>query len=282
MKDLESSNTRDEFTITPPSRAFELSISEIWKYRELVYFFVWKDIKVRYKQTLIGVAWAVIQPLFLMLVFSLFFGVLAGLPSDDLPFAVFYFAGLVVWTYFANSINTATNIMVDQQRVITRVYFPRLVLPLSAVLSGLLDLGIASVVLLVISVVFGFPPSWSLLALFLFVAMAVGLALAVGIWTSALNALYRDVRYAVPLLLQLWLFASPVAYATSLVPESWQTLYHLNPMVTILDGFRWSVVGSGSPPTLTSIGLSIGVTVILIVTGLVYFTRTETRIVDVV
>lgn len=277
-----ASSTPHEFVIGPGTSGLITAIKELWVYRELVGFFVWKEIKVRYKQTIFGVAWAVLQPLLTMLVFTLFFGVLARLPSDGLPFPVFYFAGLVPWTYFANSVSTATNIMVEQQRVITRVYFPRLVLPLSSVLSGLIDLAIATGVLVVINLAYGFYPTWTLLGIIPFTAVAVALAFAIGIWSSALNALYRDVRYAIPLLVHLWLFASPVAYATSLVPERWQVLYELNPMVTVIEGFRWATTGAGSPPGATAVALALVMIAALMAGGLIYFSKAESRIVDVV
>jgi lipopolysaccharide transport system permease protein len=208
--------------IEPPHGLFELRVREVWAYRELMYFFVWRDLKVRYKQTVVGVAWVIIQPLLSMGVFTIFFGRLAKLPSDGLPYPVFYFSALVPWTYFSTALQSCTSVVVDNQRVITKVYFPRLVLPLSAVVSGLVDFAIGFVVLIVVTAIYGIKPTLAALWLPLLLFLAVLTALAVGLWMSALNALYRDVRYVVPFLVQVWMFASPVAYPSSLVPRHWR------------------------------------------------------------
>src|SRR5437870_10210091 len=236
--------------IEPPHGFFELRLREVWAYRELLYFFVWRDVKIRYKQTAIGVLWVILQPVLSMLVFTLFFGRLAKLPSDGLPYPVFYFAALIPWTYFSYSLQSTTNVVVENQRLITKVYFPRLILPVSAALSGLVDFAIGFVVLSIFTLVYGIRPTLAALWLPALLALAFFTALGVGLWLSALNALYRDVRYVIPFLVQFWMFASPVAYPSSLVPVRWRWLYGLNPMAGVIDGFRWAITGRGQAPSL--------------------------------
>jgi lipopolysaccharide transport system permease protein len=263
-----------------PSRGWlDLRLAETWSYRELLYFFVWRDVKVRYKQTVIGVAWVVLQPLLSMGVFTLFFGRLAKLPSDGLPYPLFYFAALAPWTYFSTALSSATSVVVDNQRIITRVYFPRLILPFSSVLSGLLDFAIAFVVLVVMVVGYGFRPQPQILLLPLLLLLAVGTAFGVGLWLSALNALYRDVRYVVPFLMQFWLLASPVAYPSSLVPAKWQWLYGLNPLAGVIEGFRWALTGHGQPPGPLLLASALAVAALLI-GGAMFFQRMEGAIAD--
>jgi lipopolysaccharide transport system permease protein len=269
------------FRITPPSRWWVLPFSELWDSRELLYFFVWRDIKIRYKQTAIGAAWAVLQPLLTMLIFSLFFGRLAHIPSEGMPYPIFYYSALLPWTYFAGALQGATNTIVDNQRVITKVYFPRLILPASSVLSGLVDFGISFVMFLVLLLYYGIRPTVAVLWLPAFLLMAVLTALGVGLWLSALNAIYRDVRYVLPFLVQFWMFASPVVYPSSLVPTKWRWLYGLNPMAGVIEGFRWSLTGRGGPRgplLLASVGVVIGV----LLSGVAYFQKMETTVVDVV
>jgi len=258
-----------------------LDLPELWAYRELLYFFVWRDIKVRYKQTVIGAAWAVLQPLMTMLVFSLFFGRLAKIPSQGLPYPIFYYCALLPWTYFQTALQTATNIVVDQQRVITKIYFPRIVLPISAVLSGLLDFAISFGVFLVMMVYYHMVPTRAVVWLPAFTLLAILTALGVGLWLSALNALYRDVRYVVPFLVQFWMFASPVVYPSSLVSEKWRWLYGLNPMAGVIEGFRWALTGHGQPPGILLAASSAAV-LLLVLSGLVYFHAMEGTIADVV
>ena len=267
--------------ISPPSGWLELNLRELWEHRELLYFFVWRDLKVRYKQTVIGVAWAVIQPFMTMVVFSLFFGKLARMPSHGLPYPVFYYSALLPWTYFAGALQGATSAVVDHQHVITKVYFPRLVLPLSAVLSGLVDFAISFVMFLGIMLFYGIRPTAVVLLLPGFLLLAVLTALGVGLWLSALNAIYRDVRYVVPFLVQFWLFASPVAYPSSLVPESWRLLYGLNPMAGVIEGFRWALTGHGQPPSLL-LAASATAVLLAVAGGLVYFQKMEATVADVV
>jgi lipopolysaccharide transport system permease protein len=265
-----------------PSRGWvRLDLRELWEYRELLYFFVWRDLKVRYKQTVIGAAWAVIQPFMTMVVFSVFFGRLAGVPSDGVPYPVFSFAALVPWMYFASALGGATSAVVDHGRMISKVYFPRLFLPAGPVLSGLVDLGIALLVLFGLMLAFGHPPTLGILALPLYLLLAIGAALGVGLWLSALNALYRDVRYAVPFAIQFWMFASPVAYPSSLVPEEWRAAYALNPMVAVIEGFRSALLGT-PPPSVVSLAVSLGTVLVLLVGGSAYFRRVERVFADVV
>lgn len=214
---------------SPPRGWLELRLDEVWQYRELLYFFVWRDVKIRYKQTAIGVLWVVLQPLLTMLVFTLFLGRLARLPSEGLPYPVFCFAALVPWMYFAYSLQMTTSVVVENQRLITKVYFPRLILPISATLSGLVDFAIGFTVLSILTLAYGIRPTLAALWLPLLLLLAVLTALGVGLWMSALNALYRDVRYVIPFVVQFWMFESPVAYPSSLVPERWRWLYGLNP-----------------------------------------------------
>jgi len=265
--------------IEPPHGWLDLRLAEVWEYRELLYFFVWRDIKIRYKQTVVGVLWVVLQPLLNMGVFTLFFGRLAKLPSDGLPYPVFYFAALVPWAYFSTSLSACTNVLVANQHVITKVYFPRLVLPLSAVCTALMDLAIGFVVMLVITLGYGFRPGPAILLIPLLVLLAQMTALAMGLWTCALNALYRDMGAIVPFVIQFLMLASPVAYSSTLVPPRWRALYHLNPMADVIDGFRWGVTGRGHGPG-AMIFVAAGAVVVVLVGGLMFFQRVEGTVVD--
>jgi lipopolysaccharide transport system permease protein len=262
-------------------RWFEVNLGELWEYRELLYFLVWRDLKVRYKQTVIGVAWAIIQPVFTMIVFSIFFGRLAGLPSDGLPHPIFYYTALLPWTYFANALSQASNSIVAHQQVITKVYFARVLLPVSAVLSGLADFAVATAILFVMMFAYGIVPTWKVLWMLPLILLVILTAVAVSLWLSALNALYRDVRYAVPFLLQFWMFASPVAYPASLVPEQWRWLYGINPMAGVIEGFRWALTGVGPGPG-PMMAVSVVVVLIVLVAGFFYFQRMERTVADVV
>ncbi len=281
QENLRGVAARPLFRISPPHGWLDLDLSEVWAFRELLYFFVWRDIKVRYKQTIIGAAWAVLQPFMTMLVFSLFFGVLAKIPSHGLPYPIFYYSALLPWTYFAGALQNATNTVVEQQRVITKVYFPRLVLPVAAVVSGLVDFTLGFLVYLGMQVYYGIAPSRAILLLPLLLLLAVLTALGMGLWLSTLNAIYRDVRYVVPFLVQFWLFASPVAYPSSLVPERWRVLYGLNPMAGVIEGFRWALTGQGQSPNLL-LAASTGVVLVVLLGGLIYFQRMEATVADVV
>src|SRR6195256_1057848 len=244
-----------------------LDLAQLWAYRELLYFLVWRDIKVRYKQTVIGAAWAILQPVLTMLVFSLFFGRLAKIPSQGLPYPIFYYSALLPWMYFATAMQGATNIVVENQRVITKIYFPRVVLPISSVLAGLVDFAISFAVLLALMAYYRMVPTLAAIWLPFFTLLAVLTALGVGLWLSALNAMYRDVRYVVPFLVQFWMFASPVVYPSSLVPSRWRWLYGLNPMTGVIKGFRWALTGQGRPPDLVLLS-SGGMVLVMLLGGL--------------
>jgi lipopolysaccharide transport system permease protein len=267
--------------IEPPTRWPSIDLAELWQYRELLYFLTWRDIKVRYKQTVLGAAWAVIQPLFIMAVFSLFFGRLAGVPSDGLPYPVFAFCALLPWQLFAHALTESSNSLVGSQNLITKVYFPRLVVPISAVLGGLADFAIAFVILLGMMFLYGIVPGWQIVALPGLVLLTVMTALSVGLWLSALNVQYRDVRYTITFLVQFWLFATPVAYPSSIVPVKWRALYGLNPMVGVVDGFRWALTGRPESPGVVLL-VSVIVVSMLLVGGLYYFRRLEQQFADII
>ena len=258
-----------------------INLRELWDYRELLYVLTWRDIKVRYKQSALGAAWAVLQPLLTMLVFTIVFGRLAGMPSDGIPYPVFIFAALLPWQLFALVLTRAGNSLVANQQLITKVYFPRLFIPLSTVLGGLVDFGIAFLILLVLLVFYGIVPTVAILTLPLFLALAVATSLAMGLWLSALNVRYRDVVHTLPFLTQFWFFATPITYATTLIPEAWRPLYGLNPMVGVVEGFRWALLGQRAAigPQLFVSAAVVGV---LLVGGLVYFRRMERTFADVV
>lgn len=264
-----------------PSRGWELGkLAELWQYRELLYFLVWRDLKVRYKQTVIGVAWAVIQPLAMILVFTLFFGKLAKLPSEGIPYPLFACAGLLPWQTFSRTISESANSLVADQRLITRVYFPRLLIPVSTILGTLVDFAIAAVLLGVLMAGYGIAPAVSVVWLPLFVGLMLATALGVGFWLSALNLEYRDVRYVLPFMSQLWLFLTPVVYPSSMVPPRWRLLYGLNPMVGVVEGFRWAVFGVGEGPSLM-IAVSFIMAFGLLLSGMVFFQVRERTFADV-
>lgn len=260
-----------------------LNLRELWSYRELAYFFVWRDLKVRYKQTIFGATWAVIQPFMLMVVFSLILGRISGIAgTTGVPYPLFAFAGLVPWTLFSQSLTGSSDSLVGASNLIQKVYFPRLLLPAAAIGSYLLDFVIAMVVLGLLMLYFGFIPSATVLWVVPLTALALATSLAIGIGLSALNVRYRDVKHAVPFLVQLWLFASPVAYSAELVPSQWLWLYQLNPMAGVVEGFRWALLGQGSPPPVGAILISTAVTAIILVLSLAYFRRVERTFADVI
>jgi len=261
----------------PPGK----QLRDLWTYRELLYFLAWRDLKVRYKQTALGVAWAVIQPFFTMVVFSIFFGYLGKIPSDGIPYPVFAYSALLPWSLFAHALNESSNSLVNNQGLITKVYFPRLIIPIAPLFVGLVDFGIAFVVLLGLMLFYGIMPGFALVTAPLFVLLAVVTALAVGMWLSALNVQYRDVRYTIPFLTQLWLFATPVAYPSSLLPEPWRSLYGLNPMAGVVEGFRWALLGQTQAPG-PLIAVSVGAVLALLIGGLWYFNKMEQTFADIV
>ena len=273
---------RRPLTVIEPAKGWRLrAVREIWTYRELLFFLTWRDVKIRYKQTLLGGTWAVLQPFLLMLVFALFLGHLAGISSRvDIPYPIFAFAGLVPWTLFAQSLINSSDSLVRGTDLVSKVYFPRLILPIAAAGSFVFDFVIAFGLLVVMMVYYGIAPTGAVVWLPAFTALAVAAALAVGVWLAALNVRYRDVRYVVPFAVQLWMFATPVAYPASLVPERWRAVYYLNPMAGVIEGFRWALAGGPPPGALTLV--SATVVVALIIGGSLYFRRVEGTFADVI
>jgi lipopolysaccharide transport system permease protein len=266
--------------IRPPRKWVPIDFTELWEYRELLYFFTWRDVKLRYKQTGLGIAWAIIQPLFLMIVFSLFFGGLAKIPSDGVPYPLFSLAALLPWTLFAEGMTRSTISMVSNAGIMTKVYFPRLIMPIASIMSPLVDFCVAFSILIIMMAYYGFVPTINVIFLPLLVIFAMMTSLAVGLWLSALNVKYRDFQYTVPFLIQIWMFASPVVYPASMVPEQLRFLYALNPMTGVIEGFRWALLGT-NPPT-GMIFISLGVVIVLLISGVFYFRRMEQYFADIV
>lgn len=263
---------------TPGWRA--LNLRELWQYRELLLFLAWRDVKLRYKQTALGVAWAIIQPLLTMLVFSVFFGKLGGMKSDGQPYPIFVLTALLPWQLFSYALTQSSNSLVSEQRLIAKVYFPRLIVPLSSGLAGLVDFCVTLVLVLIMMAWYGTRPGWVAISLPLFVLLALASALAVGLWLSALNVRYRDFRYTVPFITQFWLFATPIAYPSSIVPDQWRLLYGLNPMAGVVEGFRWAMLGGPAPgPMLAVSALTVA---LMLASGMFYFRRLERTFSDVV
>ncbi len=275
------SATSQVLVIRPVRGWRAINLREILGQHELIFFLAWREIAVRYKQTVLGIAWAVMQPVMAMTVFSLVFGRLAGMPSDGVPYPLFAYCGLLPWQLFAYSLTESSNSLVANQNLLTKVYFPRLVIPISVVLASLVDFSIAGALLALFMVYYDAALTPAVFLLPGFVLMAIGLSLGVGLWLSALNIRYRDVRYVVPFLTQFWLFATPVVYPASLVPARWQALYGLNPMAGVVEGFRWALLGT-PPPSGPLLLVSVCVTVLLLVTGALYFRRTEATFADTV
>jgi homopolymeric O-antigen transport system permease protein len=278
---LESAASLPTFHIKPSNGWASLGLGEVWAYRELLYFLTWRDIKVRYKQTALGAAWAVIQPFFMMIVFSLFFGRLARIPSDGIPYPIFVYCGLLPWQLFAHSLTESSNSLIANERLITKVYFPRLCVPISAVLGGLVDFAIAFVILLAMMAFYGIRPTIAIVMLPAFILLACITALAVGLWLSALNVRYRDVRYTLNFVVQVWLFATPVAYPSSLIPVRWRVLYGLNPMSGVVEGFRWALLGKTESPG-AMLAVSVLVVMFILIGGIFYFRRVEAEFADVI
>ena len=285
-----STQQKEDITYLRPSRGWSaLNLADIWNYRELVYFLIWRDIKVRYKQTLLGAAWAIIQPFFTMVVFTIFFGRLAGVPSDGVPYPIFAYTGLLPWGLFTKALTDAGRAMVANRAMITKIYFPRLVIPLASVLSGLVDFAIAFLVLIGMIFYYNNVPgeydsisiSPTILTLPLFLLLALVTALGVGLWLSALNVRYRDINYILPFLTQFWLFITPVAYPASMIPVQWRWLYALNPMTGVVEGFRWALLGTGSGPDLM-LAVSTTISILALISGLFYFRRMERTFADMV
>ena len=255
-------------------------LRELWEYRELLYFFVWRDIKVRYRQTVMGALWAIIQPIFTMVIFSLFFGRLAKVPSDGLPYPIFSYAALVPWTFFATALTQASNSLVVSANMVKKIYFPRLSLPIATVLAGVRDFVLAFTVLLGMMFFYGLVPTINVLWLPFFLLLALITSLGVGLWLSAMNVQFRDVHYTIPFLTQAWLFVTPIAYPSSLLPEPWRTLYGLNPMAGVVEGFRWALLGTDTAPgPMTLVSAVVALT--LFISGAFYFRRMEQNFADV-
>jgi len=278
---LRAAESLPRVLIRPRPRWVPVNLRDLWEYRELLYFLTWRDIKVRYKQTLLGAAWAVIQPLLMMVVFSVFFGRLARVPSDGLPYPVFAYCGLLPWQLFSRALTDASMSLVEHERVITKIYFPRLLVPISAVLSSLVDFAIAFVMLIAMMAYYGVVPTAAALTLPLFLLLALVTASGISFWLSALAVEYRDVRYALTFLTQLWMFATPVAYPSSLVPAAIRPFYGLNPMAGVVEGFRWALLGKGQGPG-PMLWISLAIVGVMFVGGLLYFRRMESTFADVI
>jgi lipopolysaccharide transport system permease protein len=278
-----SANTprKPTVVISPRKGLFQLDLKSVWQYREMFYFLVWRDVIIRFKQTVIGGAWVILQPVITMVIFTLIFGNLAKIPSDGIPYPVFAFTALLPWTYFSQALARSSGSVVGSSNLVTKVYFPRLLIPLAASVGPLVDLFFSFLVLLVLMVWFKIMPTWGILALPLFLMLAIMTAFAVGLWSSALNVRYRDVGAIIPFLIQVWMYASPVAYPVSVVPEKWKLFYSLNPMVSVIEGFRWALLGKGN---LDLLMMAVNLTVVsaLLLGGIVYFKSMEQTFADVI
>lgn len=268
--------------IKPAHGLAALNLRDLWTYRELVYFMIWRDLKVRYKQTALGAAWAILQPLLTMLVFTFLFGNIAKLGSDGVPYPLFAYTALLPWGLFATALNSASRSLTSNHNMITKTYFPRLVLPMASVLGGLVDFAIAFVILIGLMIYFGITPGWNALwALPLFTLLSIVTALGVALWLSAINVQYRDVGYALPFISQFWMFLTPIAYSSSVVSEKWQFVYALNPMAGVVNGFRWALLGSGNPPDIL-VAVSAVIALVILFTGLIYFRNMERTFADTI
>lgn len=255
---------------------------DLWRYRELFYFLAWRDILVRYKQTVIGIAWALIRPFLTMIVFSIVFGKLANLPSDGAPYPILVFAAMLPWQFFANALSECSNSLISNANLISKVYFPRLVVPASAVIVSFVDFMISGIILLGLMAWYDFVPSWRILTLPLFIAIAFAAAMGAGLWLAALNVQYRDFRYIVPFIVQFGLYISPVGFSSRIVPEEWRVVYSLNPMVGVIDGFRWAILGGESHLYGPGFMVSLALVGVLFVTGILYFRKMERTFADVI
>jgi len=276
-----NSRTRPMAVVQASKGWLRLDLRPVWEYHGLLYFLVWRDIKVRYKQTVIGAAWAICQPLLTMMIFAVIFGRFAKIPSDNVPYPIFAFAGLLPWTYFSQSITRSGASLVSDANLIRKIYFPRLIIPASAVVAPLVDFAFSFLILLVMMAWYRVTPKWAVATLPLFVFLVVCAALGASLWLSALNVRYRDVGHAIPFLVQFWMYASPIVYPLSLIPKRWHVLYSLNPMVAVVEGFRWGLLGKESPE-FASILIGSAVSLILLITGLVFFKRMERTFADIV
>ena len=277
MKKIEES----KIVIEPTRGWFNLNFKEIWAYRELLFFLVWRDIKVRYKQTVLGAAWAILRPLFTMIIFSVIFGSFAKLPSEGIPYPVFTYTALLPWQLFSSALTNSSQSLVNSRNLITKIYFPRLIIPISSAIAGLVDFAVAFVILIIMIIAYGIPLSWRIAALPLFILLALLTAISVGLWFSALNVQYRDVRYTIPFLNTFWMYATPIAYSATLIPEKWRALYGLNPMTGVVEGFRWMLLGK-SAMQWQYYAIPTGIVILLLIGGLIYFRRMEDSFADVI
>jgi lipopolysaccharide transport system permease protein len=279
-----ANNSVSSFEITvvePPHGLAPVRLQDLWRHRELLYFLAWREIKVRYKQTVLGAAWAILQPLLTMVIFTVFFGRLGKMPSDGIPYPLFVLTGVVPWTFFANGVSLASNSVVNSSNLVAKVYFPRILIPMASVASGIVDFLIAFSLLVCGLLFYGIAPTARSLLLLPFFALAMACCLGISLWLSALNVEYRDIRHAVPFLVQIWLFATPIAYPSSLLREPWHTVYGLNPMVGVVEGFRWALLGK-TPQPGPLIGVSAALSVVLLVSGAIYFRQVERRFADII
>jgi lipopolysaccharide transport system permease protein len=272
---------REKTVIKPPSRFPGISFREIYEYRDLLYFLVWRDIKVRYKQTVIGVAWVILQPIVSMMVFAILFGKIARLPSEGIPYAVFTYSALLPWQLFSYTLTQSSQSLVSDEKLITKIYFPRILIPMAPIFSGLFDFLISWIVFIPILLFYRIIPGATLIYLPFFILLTVLTSLGVGLWLTALNVRFRDVRYAIPFFTQVWFYLTPVAYSATLIPESWHWLYRLNPMVGIVQGFRWTLLET-TAPTFSMLAVSMLVTVVFLLIGMLYFQRVEGEFADII
>ena len=279
---MNQTNQKSNAIVIQPSRGWRLiNLGELWRYRELLYFLTWRDIKVRYKQTLLGAAWAILQPFFTMIVFTLFFGKIAKLPSDGTPYPIFYYSGLLLWTYFANGVSFSANSLVGGANLITKIYFPRLLMPMSSTIAGLLDYLIALSILVVMMFVYHITPTIAMLLLPFLMLCGFFAATGAGLWFSAMNVRYRDIRYVIPFLIQLWLFATPVIYPTTMLPERFRWLLSLNPMGGVIEAHRAAILGN-KPIDWNSLLVSVAMILLIFISGAFYFKRMERSFADII
>jgi len=277
---IQSDNNLPHLIIRPPRKWVPVDLHELWNYRELLTSFTMRDIKIRYKQTGLGFLWAIIQPLFMMVIFTIIFGSFAKIPSDGIPYPLFSFAALLPWMLFSEGLTRSTMSMVANANIMTKVYFPRLIMPISGILSPLVDFAVSISILVLMMAYYGFVPTINVVFLPLFILLALATSLGIGLWLSALNVKYRDFQYTVPFIIQLWMYASPVVYPASMIPEAIRPLYGLNPMAGVIEGFRWALLGTEIPGSM--IFVSVGVVVVLLVSGMFYFRRMEQYYADIV
>lgn len=277
-----SSSPAPVYYIDPPSGWPRLDLYELWGYRDLLYFLIWRDIKIRYKQTVIGIFWAILQPLLTMAVFTVLFGRLVRVPTGEIPYPLFAYSALVPWTYFTHALTKAINSMIEQRAVITKVYFPRLILPIAAVSAAFMDFIVSFIVLLGMIFLYGWIPTAALITIPFFILLAIATALAIGLWLAALNVQYRDISNAMPFLMQIWLFVTPIAYPSSIIPSAWRWLYGLNPMTGVVEGFRWALLGTADQVPFLLLAVSTFAVASLLIGGLYFFRYKENYFADVV